>query len=487
MAERTEREKVAHLLRRFGLGASEAEVDYYGNGGLKRAIDRLLDYESVDEHFPATLEHFQQPDKKIFNVRGIQAWWVTRLLMTRRPLQEKMTLFWHDHFATSASKVNAPLMMYQQNELLRRNATGSFKTLLLEASKDPAMLFWLDNQFNVRGKANENFAREIMELFTLGIGNYTEKDIQESARAFTGWTILRRRPTEANEQDPYRQADFLYRPMLHDNGEKRFLGKSGDFSGEDIIDILCDQARTAYYITEKIWEWFAYPKPELSLINRLAGNFRKTGLDVKKLLRDIMESEEFYSEKAFRAVYKNPVDFCVATVRQLGLGETAAANVSPPPKEGETPNPRGQAFRLMAQATSLGMNGMGMDLLFPPDVAGWDGGAAWITSATMVERIQWADTLFDTAPPAQPRVKGVRAPVRLRYPAMTLFGNDPTPEGVAKKLVSVFDVQLSQKKMGELAEAARSVCGARVTQQNANATAVKVCRLIFGSPEFQMA
>lgn len=490
MALRTEREKVAHLLRRFGLGASEAELDYYGKDGLKGAIDKLLNYDQVEENFPVSLERFKQPNNNVFNIRGIQGWWVLRLLATRRPLQEKMTLFWHDHFATSASKVNAPLMMYQQNELLRRNATGKFKTLLLEASQDPAMLFWLDNQYNVRGRANENFAREVMELFTLGIGNYSEKDIQEAARAFTGWTIQRRRPRDTAEaEESYRQAEFIFRPIQHDNGEKSVLGKTGAFGGEEVIDLLCDQARTPFYIAQKVWEWFAYPEPSQSLLNRLATNFRTSGLEIKTLLRDIMESEEFYSEKAIRAVYKTPVDFCVASIRQLGLGEQVIASL--PPMEQETDpaavRGRGQQYRGVSQAVAQAMDSMGMDLLFPPDVAGWDGGAAWISTATMVSRIQWADTLFSTETPPNRGVRGARAPVRLRYPAMTLFTADPSPEGVAKKLVSVFDAPIDAKKMPELVDAAKKVCGNRVTPQNAGATSVAVCRLIFGSPEYQMS
>src|SRR3569832_2176554 len=230
MALQTERERGAHLLRRFGLGASEAELDYYLQGGLDNAIERLLHYEDVKEPYDYDLIDLAALDQKNVNPQLASAWWILRLITARRPLQEKMTVFWHNHFATSAVFVVVGDLMFNQIELLRANATSDFHTILGEVSKDPAMLFWLDNQFNVKGKPNENFAREVMELFTLGIGNYTEKDIQEGARAFTGWTIRR---LGARSQRPG-SAEFLFRPVQHDDGTMTFLGKTGELNGEDI-------------------------------------------------------------------------------------------------------------------------------------------------------------------------------------------------------------------------------------------------------------
>ncbi len=478
---RTDREKVAHLLRRFGLGASEAEVDYYGAGGLKSAIDKLLDYDKADEGFDVPISKFAQQDNGRLNIRGVQAWWILRLLATRRPLQEKMTLFWHDHFATSASKVNVPPMMYQQNETLRANATGRFQDLLLSVSQDPAMIFWLDNQYNVKGKANENFAREIMELFTLGLGHYSEEDIQEAARAFTGWNLRRNRPAADQQDGNYRFAEFQFRPLLHDTGTKSVLGNKGPFGGEEVVGILCGNPQTSIYLATKIWEWFAYANPEPALIERLAGSFRSNGLQIKLLLRSVMESPEFYSDKAFRAVYKTPVDFVLATVRQLGIGEALIEQL----KAAESQQ-AGRRYQGSVIALQQAIDGLGMELLFPPDVAGWDGGAAWVTSATMVERIGWADRLFGVAP-AQAPAKGQRVRAQLRYPALGLFAQDPTPQGIAKKMVSVFDAPIPESKMPLLVGAAEKASGGRVTAQNANQAASAVCKLIFGSPEFQMA
>lgn len=465
----TEREKVAHLLRRFGLGASEQELDYYSKDGLSAAITLLLDYDKVDEGFPIDLELFKNPANDLVPMPGVQAWWALRLLVTKRPLQEKMTLFWHDHFATNASKVTVPPMMYQQNETLRTNALGSFETLLLEVSRDPAMIFWLDNQFNVKGKPNENFAREVMELFTLGIGNYTEQDVQEAARAFTGWTYRRLGPLQ---KDKKKSLDFLFRPFQHDNESKTVLGKTGNLGGEEVISILCEKPQTARYITTKIWEWFAYRDPEPALIEKLSDKFMKGGLHIKTLLRAIMESPEFYSAKAFRGIYKSPADFVIPTARQLGVGAMLMAQLE------RQPDSVAPARGYMA-ALVQGMKGMGMDLLFPPDVSGWEGGQGWISSATMVERIQWGERLFGQA--AQ---EGRRA--QIRFASMPLFAKDPTPRGVVTTLVSIFDAPIPEKRLTPMVQAAENVCGNRVTAANANQTASAVARLIFGTPEFQM-
>lgn len=467
MALRTDREKTAHLLRRFGLGASEAELNYYAKDGLKSAIDKLLNYENTDEGYDLDPQLFALGQNGLVVMPSIMLWWNLRLMATRRPLQEKMTVFWHDHFATSAAKVVAPPLMLQQNNILRQNATGNFKTLLTEVSKDPAMLFWLDNQYNVKGKPNENFAREVMELFTLGIGHYTEKDIQEAARAFTGWTIGR------NPQ--IRSASFRFAPGQHDDDEKTIFGKTGNFGGEDVIDMLCDNPQTARYITTKIWEWFAYENPEPSLIERLSSNFHKD-LEIKNLLRAIMESAEFYSVKAERSVYKNPVDFVIPTVRQLGVGPALVDDV----KAGNTIQGRGQF--MVVNAVMGACQKMGMQLLYPPDVSGWDGGAAWVTSATMVNRMQWGEILFGQI--------GVKLPqqnreLKLRMQSYYLFEKDPTPEGAVKALVSVFDANVPAAKEKILIEAADKACGGKITSENANATAAAVCKLMFGLPEFQ--
>ena len=377
-----------------------------------------------------------------------------------------MTLFWHDHFATSAEKVtNAPLMI-QQNEILRKNALGNFKNLLTEVSKDPAMLIWLDGQDNVKGHANENFAREVMELFTLGVGHYTEKDIQEAARAFTGWSYVRngRNVNKAN-------AEFMFKPVLHDDGTKTVFGKTGNFSGDDVIGMLCANPRTAEYITTKIWTWFVYPNPDPATLKPFVDDFYRSGLDIKTLVRSIVESNEFYSDRAYRKVIKSPLDFCLATARAMGVGETMATQLAPT----GTDEKNSRARVAPAAGVSSAMKSQGMWLFYPPDVSGWKPGEAWITSATMVERINWANKLMGTA-------RGGLA----RYPIYSILAGDPSPMGIAQKLASMYDASLSPMKLQKLAEAASlSLKGQELSQKNANQVAGDVLRLIFGTPEFQ--
>lgn len=464
MALNTDREKGAHLLRRFGLGASEAELNYYLKDGLNGAIDKLLDYDKVDEGFDVDVEKFANQNGQI-QPQAVGSWWTLRLVTTQRPLQEKMSVFWHDHFATSASKVQNGPTMHIHNEVLRANAVGNFRTFLTEISKDAAMLFWLDNQFNVAGKPNENFAREVMELFTLGVDNtYTEHDIKEAARAFTGWSIGR-----VGNKGPRPSQGFVFRPNLHDRGEKEVLGRKGPLTGEQVIDRLCEMPETCEYVTKKIWEWFVYPNPDSALISRIARKFQSDNMSIKTLLKEIMKSSEFYSTKSERSIYKSPVDFTIVSLRQLGVSQVLNDTMQASP---ENLRARLQPVQVAYQS----MKNMGMHLLYPPDVAGWETGASWISSATMMERINWGNKLFGQA----------KSGGQLRFQSFPIFANDPTPQGVAKKLVSVFDAPIPSYKVPKLVEAAQKACGGRLTAQNSNATAAAVSRLIFAAPEFQL-
>jgi len=459
-----DREKCAHLLRRFGLGASEAEINYYSPGGIEAAADKLLAYEKEDDGQFYDPELLQAENGQL-GPPTVGAWWTARLMTTRRPLQERMTVFWHDHFATSGSKVGGGRLLLAQNETLRKNAIAPFHTMLTDVSKDPAMLVWLDNQQNVRGHANENFAREVMELFTLGIGHYTEQDVLEGARAFTGWTV-------EMTHGPKGPVDFVFRPARHDPTSKTYLGQTGNFDGDDIISILCDQPQTATFLTTKIWDWFVWPKPTPETIAPFADRFRKSNLDVKALLKDIMTSNEFYSEQAQRAIVKSPVDFCIATARQIGMGQSLRQSLT-----GVTDPAILKQAVLPASMTYLAMEFMGMWLLYPPDVAGWDNGKAWITSQTMIARMRWADKLFAKRSTA----------AFPSYPAMFLFQKDPTPEGAVHSLMSIFDVQLKPETQAILVQAAKMSSGGTVTEANANAVAQEVSKLLFASPEFQMS
>ncbi len=461
----TEREKIAHLLRRFGLGASESEIEYYSRGGLKGAINALLNPEGVNEQLDFPVESMEN-DKGNIQVQSVSVWWTGWMLMTRRPLVHKMAAFWHNHFATSGDKVTQPYLMAQQNEIFLNKGLGKFQDLLLEVSRDPAMLIWLDGQENIKGKPNENFAREIMELFTLGVGNYTEKDIQEAARAFTGWSFVRKGGAKRRGT-----AEYQFKPKLHDDGYKSVLGKSGPLTGEEVIAHLCSLPRTAQFITEKVWKWFVYDNPSPETLKPFVNAFYDSGLDIKTLLKAIMSSEEFYSPKAVRRLVKNPLDFSVASLRAMGIGEGIRTKLAEQPDDDKKRGTLGPA-----QGAYQVMKNMGMWLLFPPDVSGWKPGESWITSATMLERINFAGRLMGTA-------RGAGA---IKYPIYNLLAADPTPQGIAQKLCSIYDAPLPPQKVAQLAQAASKEMGTQgLTPQNANKVAASVMKLIFGSPEFQ--
>jgi uncharacterized protein (DUF1800 family) len=295
--------------------------------------------------------------------RGVELknWWVTELLATASPLTERMTLFWHNHFTSSLQKVRSANLMYRQNVLLRRHALGNFAELLHAVSKDPAMLVYLDAATNRRGQPNENFAREVMELFTLGEGRYTETDIKEAARAFTGWSV-----------DP-ETGEFMWRPFAYDDGVKQVLGRAGSLRGEDVIDVLLAQSATAEFVTAKLWREFVSPAPrdeaERRDAARIAQRFRDSGYDVKSALRELFASDAFWAQENRAALVKSPVDFVIGTLRQLDV-------------DFADPLP----FTLLLRR-------LGQDLFSPPNVKGWPGGEAWINSSTLLARKQFVERL----------------------------------------------------------------------------------------------
>jgi uncharacterized protein (DUF1800 family) len=261
-----------------------------------------------------------------------------------------MTLFWHSHFTSSLKKVKAPALLYRQNVLLRRHALGNFAELLRAVARDPAMLVYLDNARSRRQAPNENFARELMELFTLGEGHYTEADLKEAARAFTGWSL-----------DPD-SGQYTFRPRWHDGGEKRILGRRGAFDGDDVIDLLLARPETAELIVTKLWHAFISERPDSGEVTRLAAVFRDAGYEMKPLLAALFTSEAFWAEQNRGRLIKSPVDFVVGTLRLFGL----------PVRED-----RDLAWMVRR---------LGQDLFDPPDVKGWPGGRQWITGATLLDR-----------------------------------------------------------------------------------------------------
>jgi uncharacterized protein (DUF1800 family) len=279
------------------------------------------------------------------------------MVHTKRPLQEKLALFWHGHFATSTQKVRDAYLMWKQNDIFRRHGAGSWPSLLTQVSKDPAMLIWLDQAQSRKNHPNENFAREVMELFVLGEGHYTEKDITEAARAFTGWSLNISRD------------DFQFRPQMHDRGEKTVLGKTGNFDGQRVLDILVKQPQAGRFIAAKLWRFFASENPDPKLIETLAEDFQTHGHEFKTLLRRMFLSEEFYRPAVMRTQVKSPVQLVVGSVRIL---------------EREAPG---------TLLTNNALRLLGQDLFAPPNVKGWDGGLSWITTSNLLNRYNLAALL----------------------------------------------------------------------------------------------
>ncbi|MGH8034771.1 MAG: DUF1800 domain-containing protein, partial [Lysobacterales bacterium] len=292
----------------------------------------------------------------------LKTWWMREMIESPAPLQERMTLFWHNHFATSQQKVNSAQAMWKQHLLLRAEALGNFRSLLHAVAKDPAMLVYLDGANSRKEAPNENFAREVMELFTLGEatqgGNYTEQDIREAARAFTGWSV---------ERDDY---SFKFRPFFHDAGAKTVLGRSGNFDGDAVLDILLEQPAAARFIVGKLWKEFVSPVPDDAQLERIARRFRASGYDIGVALNELLLTDAFWAESNRGSLIKSPVDLVVGTVRQFDFSYT---DVMP--------------FAL--KAAQLGQN-----LLAPPNVKGWPGQNDWINATTLLERKRFTEQLF---------------------------------------------------------------------------------------------
>jgi uncharacterized protein (DUF1800 family) len=375
--------EAAHLLRRMGFGGPPEEINDLVTRGREGAVDYLLGYDRIDDRGLDDLLQssfdFSNPNEFTkFNRFELERWWLTRMVHTRRQFQEKMTLFWHNHFATAASKV-FDILMYVQNLTLRASAINRFDDLLLKVAQDPAMLFWLDGITNVRGKPNENFARELQELFTLGINdvvtgepNYSEQDVKEIARTYTGWKFFLPR----DNPNPY-DYRFFINPPEHDNGPKTIYGQTANYSGEDIVMILSAKRSTARFLVKKLFDFFVYPltssASDQATIEKFAGVYLAQNHSIKELVRAVFTSDEFFSDRARFALVKSPVELIVGTIRMLGV-----RHVSGTYRTGEN----------ILTAVSVFL---GQELFNPPSVAGWNLNLGWINTSTMLNRFTFAD------------------------------------------------------------------------------------------------
>jgi uncharacterized protein (DUF1800 family) len=375
----------AHLLRRAGFGGSPQDVARIAQVGMRDAVDTLIrfpatpnlpvapddapDLSDIDEQIRArmsaagrdsqTVELLKQ--RRMLERRAIgatQLWWLDRMIATPAPLQEKMTLFWHGLFTTAAiQKGVTPREVLAQNALFRSYALGNARALTQAVAVDPAMLKYLDNLHNEAAHPNENFARELMELFTLGIGNYTEADVREAARAWTGLRL--RRGTD----------EVFVNPRLHDDGAKTFLGRTGNFTGSDIVNVIFEQPAAARFLATKLLSFFVYDDPEPELVAAVGTLLHARNFEIAPVLATLFSSNVFYSDRAYRALVKSPVEFVVGSYRLFGVAQAAPTTLG--------------ALHRMTQI-----------LFYPPNVKGWAGGSTWINSSTVLARENFASALM---------------------------------------------------------------------------------------------
>jgi uncharacterized protein (DUF1800 family) len=392
------KQEARHLLNRAGFGGSPGEVENFHRLGRDGAVEFLLEPTENTEAFPVPAWADSETVKKslaefVENRRSLQekrktlsaeafeklqreanrkqqmesrkqglesqSWWMERMLKTHAPLREKMTLFLHDHFATSMQKVRGPFMMIHQNELFREFAFGNYRELTQRMVRDPAMMIYLDVQRSNKQQPNENFAREVMELFTLGEGNYTEEDIKNAARAFTGYQLNRLTGEVTQSMRGW------------DDGDKTLFGVTGKFNGSDVVKLIFRKPECAHFMARKIWEFFAYEKPEDALVKQLGSVLRDSDFEMKALLKEMFLSQAFYSPREMGNQIKCPVQYLVQMLKELEIEEA----------------PIGWLVNGQVQ--------LGQVLFMPPNVAGWDWGKAWINTNTLLSRYNLAGNLID--------------------------------------------------------------------------------------------
>ena len=369
---------MAHLMRRAGFGATRNELEGYLEDGYEATVDKLLD-PGESGHMPDDIiRRYHVDQSELRQLDGAGAYWLYRMLTTSNPLEEKLALFWHGLFATGYAKLNQARALLNQIDMFRHYGFGSFRDLLVELSRDPAMILWLDNNENHKEAINENYGRELLELFSMGIGNYSEDDIKECAKAFTGWTLgnAEYMSVRASKDSiwPYGRIawHYEYRADDHDGGEKKFLGEVGNFNGEDIVDIIVTQEATARFLSTRLFQYFASDEVDSDgelVISEMMGAYFQSGYKVSAVLRSLFNSAYFKSDKCMYSRVKGPVESVVGTVRLAGTYQEPTLDV----------------HSLWAQTMF-----MGQGLLAPPTVEGWHEGVEWIDSGSLVERINFA-------------------------------------------------------------------------------------------------
>ena len=486
-------ETAAHLLNRARFGATPAEIESARKKGLVAMVRELVDVRADAGNVPPPAwakprniraartalkaakergENFRETARQFRVMEGdeildLRRWWLERMMNSPAPLLEKMTLFWHGHFATSVQKVKDGYWMWLQNDTLRRNALGNFATLVKAISRDPAMMIYLDLQQNREAHPNENWARELMELFTVGIGNYSEDDIRAAARAFTGYRI------DMTTQQ------FRFARMEQDLGTKKFMGHTGPLNGDNVIDILVRQPACSRFISRKLWRFFVEDEPSQEIVDAIASRIRAHNFEMRPVLREIFSSAEFYSDRAMGTQIKSPLQYIVQTSKLL---------------ETQLPSP------IVVQNA---MRQMGQILFAPPNVKGWDGGKDWITTSTLLFRYNFANYLISgdamlpagQAARAKPQDAGLRQSVQRRQLAeqikrdpidVSKFVPDPLRDK-PHQLVDLlsgrfFRTRLAEKETNTFVQFLESR-----KPDTSDATMRELVHLMMSTPKFQLA
>ncbi len=368
---------MAHLMRRAGFGATRDELEELVLRGYEQVVEDLLHPVAPQNMPDDIIRRYHVDQTELRNQAGAGAYWMYRMITTKCPLEEKLALFWHGLFATSFAKLNQSIAIIDQVSMFRKYGLGSFPALLVELSKDPAMILYLDNNLNHKGAINENYGRELLELFSMGIGNYTEQDVKECARAFTGWTLANAEymAVRVNKDSawPYGRISwhFEYRDDDHDDGEKTFLGETGRFNGEDIIDIVVRQAATARFISKRLFQFFAADQVDEDgeqVVESMVRSYFDSGYEIRSTLRTLFNSDYFKSDQSRFARVKGPVELVIGAIRMAGSYRTPTLGM---------------------EKVALHAGYMGQILLTPPSVEGWHEGMEWVDSGAMVERVNF--------------------------------------------------------------------------------------------------
>ena len=468
---------MAHLMRRAGFGASREELDALVEQGYEAMVESLLDTDHPNEMSLDLMRRYNPETSGMMGPGGGSERWMYRMISTDAPLREKIALFWHGIFATGYSKLCSGKPLDDQIQTFLRHGLGSFRGLLLEMSRDPAMIVWLDNYDNHNGAINENYARELLELFSMGTGNYSEHDIAEAARAFTGWTIGSTKyqviRAMVDQDRPYGRVaiHFEYRPEDHDDGEKEFLGRKGRFNGEDVVDIICERQETARFISRHLYSFFVADEPPVpewpykpprdpEAIAALSRAYFESGYNITEMLRVLFKSDFFKSEEVWYERVKGPAELMAGVLRLT--------------EEFEGPHP---GFPSTNQQTSF----MGQSLLNPDSVEGWHWGTEWVNSGTLVERVNFASE----------RLGNLESPgVLAMVDRILAGGNGGASPG------ALVDKALDQLVMTEVSAETRSALIEFAEKQDELAgdgsrspreRAVSILKMIGATPEFQRA